>query len=182
MKQVLSIAQKPLHSEPRKHNMIPRLMAGPIVGLMLMLASLIPISLAQAEEIMIGDLMLHDPWISATIGNKPVTGGYVMIHNHGDHDDRLIGIAAAFAGKVEIHEMSMVNDVMRMRPLADGLPLPAGEKVMLEPGGYHFMFMKLNQPIAADTMYPVTLIFEKAGEIEIAIMAKDIKDMDKHSH
>ena len=182
MKQVLSIAQKPLHSEPRKHNMIPRLMAGPIAGLMLMLASLIPISLAQAEEIMIGDLMLHDPWISATIGNKPVTGGYVMIHNHGDHDDRLIGIAAAFAGKVEIHEMSMVNDVMRMRPLADGLPLPAGEKVMLEPGGYHFMFMKLNQLIAADTMYPVTLIFEKAGEIEIAIMAKDIKDMDKHSH
>ena len=182
MKQVLSIAQKPLHSEPRKHNMIPRLMAGPIAGLMLMLASLIPISLAQAEEIMVGDLMLHDPWISATIGNKPVTGGYVMIHNHGDHDDRLIGIAAAFAGKAEIHEMSMVNDVMRMRPLADGLPLPAGEKVMLEPGGYHFMFMKLNQLIAADTMYPVTLIFEKAGEIEIAIMAKDIKDMDKHSH
>jgi copper(I)-binding protein len=137
---------------------------------------------AQAENIMAGDLMLHDLWMKATIGKKPVTGGYVTIHNHGDSDDRLIGVEAAFAGKSEIHEMNMVDDVMQMRPLNNGLAVPAGEHVVLAPGGYHLMFMQLKEPIAANTGYPVTLIFDKAGRIPVTLLARDLKDSHSHSH
>ena len=137
---------------------------------------------AQAEDIMAGDLMLHDLWMKATIGNKPVTGGYLTIHNHGDFDDRLIGVEAAFAGKSEIHQMNMVNDVMQMRPLIDGLALPAGEHVMLEPGGYHLMIMELKEPITAETSYSVTLIFDKAGRVPVTLLARDLKDAHSHSH
>lgn len=137
---------------------------------------------AQAEDIMAGDLMLHDLWMKATIGKKPVTGGYVTIHNHGEIDDRLIGVEAAFAGKSEIHEMNMVDDVMQMRPLNNGLAVPAGEHVVLAPGGYHLMFMQLKEPIAANTGYPVTLIFDKAGRILVTLLARDLKDSHSHSH
>lgn len=136
----------------------------------------------HADEIQIGDLILHDPWIKATTGNKPVTGGYVMIDNQADSDDRLIGVEADFAGKSEIHEMKMVNNVMKMRPLADGLVLPAGEHTMLKPGGYHLMFMKLKEPINMDQRYAITLIFEKAGPVEISLMAKNPNGMQSHSH
>ena len=153
-----------------------------ITILFLLLANMSVAIFAQAEDIMAGDLMLHDLWMKATIGNKPVTGGYLMIHNHGDSDDRLIGVEAAFAGKSEIHEMNMVDDVMQMRPLIDGLAVQAGEHVMLAPGGYHLMFMQLKEPIAAETSYSVTLIFDKAGRVPVTLLAKDIKDSYSHSH
>lgn len=149
--------------------------------LIILFSGIATMTMAIAEDIMIGNLMLHDPWVKATIGNKPVTGGYLMIHNHGEDDDRLIAVEASFAGKSEIHEMNIVNDVMQMRPLPDGLVIPAGEHVMLKSGGYHLMFMKLKEPILADTNYPVTLVFQRAGRIEINIMAKDLKDMHKHT-
>jgi copper(I)-binding protein len=153
-----------------------------IAILFVLLANMSVAIFAQAEDIMAGDLMLHDLWMKATNGNKPVTGGYLMIHNHGDSDDRLIGVEAAFAGKSEIHEMNMVDDVMQMRPLIDGLAVPAGEHVMLAPGGYHLMFMQLKEPIAAETSYSVTLIFDKAGRVPVTLLAKDIKDSYSHSH
>ncbi len=150
--------------------------------LMLISSGIMVLANVHADEIQIGDLILHDPWIKATTGNKPVTGGYVMIDNQGNSDDRLIGVATDFAGKSEIHEMKMVNDVMKMRPLADGLVLPAGEHTMLKPGGYHLMFMKLKEPITVDQSYDVTLIFEKAGTVEISLMAKNPNGMQSHSH
>jgi copper(I)-binding protein len=141
-----------------------------IAILFVLLANMSVAIFAQAEDIMAGDLMLHDLWMKATI------------HNHGDSDDRLIGVEAAFAGKSEIHEMNMVDDVMQMRPLIDGLAVPAGEHVMLAPGGYHLMFMQLKEPIAAETSYSVTLIFDKAGRVPVTLLAKDIKDSHSHSH
>ncbi len=57
-------------------------------------------------------------------------GGFVTIINHGATDDRLIGATSAKSGVVEIHQMSMEDDIMRMSPVADGLVIPAGETVL----------------------------------------------------
>lgn len=109
---------------------------------------------------------LSEPWTRATPPSAQVAGGYIMISNTGKMADRLIGGSAAFAERVEIHEMSMVNDVMKMRPLEAGLEIAPGDMATLQPGGYHLMFMGLKEGLKAGEMHQVTLTFEHAGDIE----------------
>ena len=130
-----------------------------------------------ADQIRLGDLTIIDPWLKATQPGKPVTGGYLVIRNDGLKDDYLMGASAEFAGKTEIHEMKITNDIMQMRPLSEGLLIPAGEMVMLKPGGYHVMFMGLKHPLADDDDVEVMLHFKHAGSIRIKFEAKD-----QHSH
>lgn len=117
----------------------------------------------------LGDLTLAAPYARATLPNAPVAGGFLTITHHGDRDDRLVAASSAIAGRVEIHEMVMNGDIMTMSKLADGLPLPAGETVLLQPGGYHLMFMQLTGPLVEGETVPVTLTFETAGEITVPL-------------
>lgn len=123
----------------------------------------------------LGALTLTGPFSRATLPNAPVAGGFVTIANTGTEDDRLIGAASDAAGHMEVHEMIMDGDVMKMRALADGLPLPAGQTVELKPGGYHIMFMDLQRPLVEGETVDVTLTFEKAGQITVplAVGARD---------
>lgn len=120
-----------------------------------------------SAETKIGDLMLTDPFTRATLPNQPVGGGYLNIMNMGNTDDTLIAATSKVSALTEIHEMKMENDVMQMRALADGLPIPAGETVVLAPGGYHLMFMQLNTPFVEGETVTVTLTFENAGEVTL---------------
>ncbi|MAZ18648.1 copper chaperone PCu(A)C [Oricola sp.] len=125
---------------------------------------------ASAHEYKIGNLEIIHPLARATPPNAPVSGGYMVIRNTGTEPDRLIGGATDFAGEVEIHEMSMDGEVMKMRQLVDGLEIPAGGEVTLKPGGYHVMFMQLKDQLQPDAKKKVTLRFEKAGEIEVEFL------------
>jgi len=107
------------------------------------------------------------PWTRATPPRAKVAGGYMTIKNNGKSDDRLLGGSVDFADAVEVHEMSMDGDVMRMRPLAEGLVVPAGQTITLEPGGFHLMFIGLNQRLVKGDEVVVTLTFEKIGHLEL---------------
>jgi copper(I)-binding protein len=96
---------------------------------------------ALAQQVKIGDLVLDHAWARATPGGTKVGGGYLTIENKGATADKLIGGSSPAAGKIEIHEMAMNQGVMTMRPVKDGLPIPAGQSVTLGPGGYHIMMM-----------------------------------------
>ena len=139
------------------------------LGLSISPASLNPVS---ADETRLGDLTIIEPWLKATQSGKPVTGGYLTIRNDGKNDDFLLGASAAFSGKTEIHEMKITNDIMQMRPLPEGLSIPAGKTVMLKPGGYHVMFMGLNHPLSEDEDFEVLLDFKHAGSIRVMFEAK----------
>jgi len=115
----------------------------------------------------VGDIEITDAFARATLPNAPVAGGYLTITNRGTDDDRLVSATSPAAGKVELHEMSMQNDVMTMAPLPDGIAIAAGETVSLSPGGVHIMFMQLAKPFVEGESVPVTLKFEKAGEVTL---------------
>lgn len=117
----------------------------------------------------LGDLTIEHPFSRATLPNAPVAGGFMTVTNTGTTDDRLIGASSDVAGRMEVHEMAMQGDVMKMRQLVDGLPIPAGQTVMLKPGGFHIMFMDLKKPLVEGGAVNVTLTFEKAGSIEIPL-------------
>lgn len=123
----------------------------------------------DGETYTLGSLSVSTPFAFETMPNSPVAGGFMTITNAGSTDDRLIGAASDAAGRIEIHEMAMEGDVMKMRELEGGLPLPAGETVALQPGGYHVMFMDLAGPLTEGDMVTVTLTFESAGDVEVVM-------------
>lgn len=122
---------------------------------------------AVAHEVKAGDLTLEHPWTRATPTGAKVAGGFVVIRNTGSAPDRLVGGTADFAGKLEIHEMAMEGDVMKMRPVDGGLEIPAGGEVALKPGSFHIMFMGLKAGLAEGDAVKGTLVFEKAGAVEV---------------
>ncbi len=130
------------------------------------LASLLS-SIAFADDIKLGNLTISAPYVRAMVPGAPVGGGYVIITNAGDTDDRLVAASSPRAAKVQIHEMKMDNDVMIMRELPKGLPIPAGKTVELKPGGYHVMFMQVAEPFLQGQTVKTTLKFEKAGSVEV---------------
>ena len=125
-------------------------------------------------EVTLGPLVIAGGFSRATLPNAPVGGGFMTITNTGDQDDTLVAASSAVAGRVEIHEMKMQGDVMEMRHLEGGLPIPARQTVTLKPGGYHLMFMGLQQPLVQGTRISVTLTFAKAGTVDVPLVVGPI--------
>ena len=137
--------------------------------LSLIAAAVLLASPAWAQAYKLSSLEIDQPWTRATAPTAKAGGGYVTITNKGTTGDRLIAARSAASAKVEIHEMKMDGNVMRMRELEKGLEIPPGATVALKPGGYHIMFMGLKAPFAKDTKVPITLVFEKAGSLDIML-------------
>ncbi len=135
-----------------------------------------------AEPIHVGKLMIDGAWTRATPPNAPVAGGFMVISNMGDEVDKLVGGDAGFAGRVEVHEMKMDNDVMRMREVEGGLEIPPGGSVELKPGGYHIMFMALKEQLKEGETRAVTLTFEKAGEVELQLPVENMHKGRMHKN
>lgn len=130
-------------------------------------ALLLAVAAAQAQDIVKGDLVISSAWSRATPAGAAVAGGYLTISNKGTAAERLISFTTDLAGQPEVHEMTDEGGVMKMRPLAKGLVIPAGATVKLEPGGYHLMLLQLKKPLSAGQRFKATLVFEKAGPIEV---------------
>jgi len=124
---------------------------------------------ARAEEVKAGDLTITQAWSRATPKGAKIGSGYLTIENKGSAPDRLVGISAEVAGKVEVHEMAMNNGVMTMRPLDKGLTIDPGKTVKLAPGGYHLMLFDLKSPLKQGDTLPITLDFEKAGKVKVSL-------------
>jgi copper(I)-binding protein len=122
---------------------------------------------SAATDYNLGPLHIANPWARATPKGAAVAGGYMTITNKGTAPDRLLGGSASIAGRFEIHEMTMDQGVMRMRPLTAGLEIRPGQTVELKPGSFHVMFMDLKSPLEKGQRVKGTLEFEKAGKIEV---------------
>ena len=125
------------------------------------------------------DLIIHDPMIRVAPVVGGTTAGYLQIENAGETADTLVSATTDAAMMVEIHEMVMSDGVMSMRPVAGGVPVPAGEAVQLAPRGLHLMIMKTTQSLPAGAVVPVTLRFENAGEIHVDFTVTPLGDILK---
>lgn len=120
-----------------------------------------------------GTIRMTEGFARATLPGAPVAGAYVTLENTGSTDDRLVGATTNAAGKVSIHEMEMQGDAMRMQPLTDGLPLPAGATVAMGPSGLHLMLEDLTAPLAKGSSVSMVLEFETSSPltVEVPVMA-----------
>ena len=120
------------------------------------------------HEIKKGDILLTELWSRATPSGAKVAAGFFTVENTGSEPDRLVDIKTP-VGTAQIHETAMVNGVSTMRPLDGGLAIAPGQKVTLAPGGLHVMITELKERLKEGQMLPLTLRFQKAGEIEATL-------------
>src|SRR5215475_3878006 len=124
------------------------------------------VTAASAGDYKAGSLDISDPWSRATPKGSSVAAGYMKITNSGSAPDRLISGSSDVASKFQVHEMKMENGVAKMRPVK-GLEIKPGETVELKPGGLHVMFVGLKKPLSAGEHFKATLVFEKAGPVNV---------------
>ncbi len=111
-------------------------------------------------------IKIEGAYTCATAPGQQVAGGFMKIDNKGNVADQLVSASSPAAGEVQLHEMAIDGNVMKMRQVKD-IAVPAGGTVELKPGGYHLMFLNLKGPFTAGQTVPVKLKFAKAGEIEV---------------
>jgi copper(I)-binding protein len=130
----------------------------------LMIAFAVP---AAAAPVTAGDLTIDGTWTRATPPGAPTAGGYLTITNNGTEADTLTGVSSPVAGMSSLHMMETKDGVMSMHEVDGGVPIPPGGTVTLAPGGYHIMFMGLTGALKQGETLPVTLMFAKAGKVEV---------------
>jgi len=131
-------------------------------------------AVAAAQEFSAGAIKVSKVWTREVPAGAKVAAGFMTITNTGKEPDTLIGGTVPFAAKFEVHEMKMDGGIMQMRQLSPGLVLKPGETVVLRPGSFHVMFMDLTGEPKKGTPAKGTLIFEKAGKIDVEYTVEGI--------
>ena len=122
----------------------------------------------QAHSFKAGAIEIGHPYARSTASGQSTGGGFLTLTNQGDAADRLLSASAEVSERVELHSMKMEGTVMRMRQV-DAIEVPAGQRVELKPGGLHIMFIGLKAPLKEGERFPMTLRFEKAGEVNVEV-------------
>ena len=142
--------------------------------------------LALAAQLAAAQTAVKDAWVRGTVPQQQATGAFMQITS--TQGGKLVSASSPVAGVVEIHEMAMDGNVMKMRAIP-GLDLPAGKAVDLKPGGYHVMLMGLKQPLKDGETVPLTLVVEgkdgKRETLELKVPVKAMsaaKPMTEHKH
>jgi hypothetical protein len=125
-----------------------------------------------APAFTVGDISIEQPWARATPAAAPVAGGYLTLINKGKEPDRLLKGTTDIAGRMDVHEMSLENGVMKMREVTGGLEVKPGATVEMKPSGYHIMFMNLKHGLKEGDHFKAQLEFEKAGKTEVEFVVR----------
>ncbi len=143
-------------------NSVRNLLAVPVVAALMWSAA------AHGHDYKVADIKVVHPWARATPSTARTGAAFMTIRNGAARPDRLIAVRSGVSRKVGLHRSFMEDNIMKMRPV-DAIEVPAEGVVALKPGGYHVMFMGLEQPFLKGKSFPLTLIFERAGEIEVSV-------------
>jgi len=134
----------------------------------LLLAAALGVPALTAAPAFAGSVIeIVDAWVRPTIPARP-GAAYLEIRNTGDAPDRLIGVRADRASKVELHESAMQGGMMTMHPVA-GLDIPAGVSAVLEQGGFHLMLFDIDPPLKEGDTVELTLTFQSAGDVTLPV-------------
>lgn len=126
---------------------------------------------AHAQSFAAGALTIGHPWSrpAAQGGNG---AGFLSVTSRSKAADRLVSVASPVSTRVEIHESMIMDGRAMMHPRPGGLPVPAGGKAEMKPGGWHLMFIGLKRPLAIGDRFPATLTFEKAGKVQVEFVVQ----------
>jgi copper(I)-binding protein len=140
-----------------------------------LIAGLLLVAATTAQAQSAAPVTVKDAWVRATVPSQKTTGAFMQLTS--PEGTRLVEARSSAAGVVEIHEMAMVDNVMKMRAVP-GVDLPPGKTVELKSGGYHMMLMDLKSQVRAGDSVPLTLVFEgkdkKRQTVEVKAVARPL--------
>ncbi|MEI4231968.1 copper chaperone PCu(A)C [Roseovarius sp. D22-M7] len=141
-------------------------------------------SLALATPALAQQIEIHHPYARSASPMAKTGAAFMVIYNHGDAADRLIGVTSPAAEKVQLHTHREDDGVMRMIHVEEGFELPAGDgRLVMKRGGDHVMFMGLTAPFEQGDTIPLTLTFETSGEMTLDVPVDLERDPDQgHGH
>jgi copper(I)-binding protein len=120
-----------------------------------------------------GDIEVRQPWSRATPPGAKIGVAYMEIRNAGAQPDRLLSASTGVARRVELHVTQREGDVTRMRQV-QSFEIPAGERFVLRPGSSHLMLVDLARPLRQGERFPMTLRFERAGELRVELEVQEL--------
>jgi copper(I)-binding protein len=123
---------------------------------------------AWGHDYQLRSLHIDHPFARATPPGARSGGVFLSVENQGTKTDRLVTVSTPAAATAGLHQMVLDAGVMRMRAIA-GIDVKPGDRLVLQPGGYHVMLTDLKRPLQAGDHFPLTLGFEKAGSIEVDV-------------
>ncbi|MGD1935501.1 MAG: copper chaperone PCu(A)C [Candidatus Phaeomarinobacter sp.] len=135
--------------------------------ILLAMTLMTPLALAACSDGGASDITVEEPFARETIGVSTTGAAYLVIRNEGGAD-RLIAAATPAAVTAELHTHEKDGEIMRMR-MVDAIDVPANDTVTLEPGGLHIMLFEIMEPLKDGGSFPMTLTFEKAGDISVDV-------------
>ncbi len=144
-------------------------------------ALMLSICAAHAHEATLGNITVSAPWALPAQKGNDVGAAYITIKNAGTLPDRLVSISSPVATHAEFHDMTTEGTVMKMRPLKNGIVIPAGTTVQLKSGGMHIMFIGLKDALVEGKDFPTTLTFEKAGQLNFNFHVKTNGGASSHA-
>jgi copper(I)-binding protein len=130
---------------------------------------------AMATDYKSGSLEINSPWSRATPKGAQTAIGYMTIKNNGTTPDRLTGGSIDVADRFQLHAMTMENGIAKMRELSD-IEIKPGQTIEFKPGGSHVMFVNLKRPLSKGDHINGTLVFERAGRVQIEYSVEGIGD------
>ncbi len=139
--------------------------------LVLALGATLLTGVARAHSFAADALTIGHPWSrpAAQGGNG---AGFLSVTSRSKAADRLVSVSSPVSTRVEIHESMIMDGKAMMHPRPGGLPVPAGGKAEMKPGGWHLMFIGLKRPLAIGDRFPATLTFEKAGKVQVEFVVQ----------
>ena len=141
-------------------------------------ATLQAVSLALAQGSSDTGIRVSDAWARATVKTARSAVAYLSVENSGATGDTLVAVSTPVAGHVALHTHISEGDIMRMSPV-QLIEIGPRAKVRLEPGGLHLMLTQLKGPLAEGARFPLTLRFEKAGEVTVEVAVQSAGAMGK---
>jgi len=142
------------------------------------LATLVATLSSLALPALAGGIEVHDAYAIQSMPGGPTAAAFMVIHNHGGAPDRLIGVGSDIAARTELHtHIADDNGVMQMTKVEEGLDLPTDGTIEMVRGSHHVMFMGVNATLDDGQTFPVTLMFEDAGEVVVEVTV----DLDRRT-
>jgi copper(I)-binding protein len=136
-------------------------------------------AVALAHTYEAGGVTVAHPWARATPGGATVGAAYAEIKAKDGASDTLLSASSPAAGRVEIHTHTIDGGVMKMRKI-EKLAIPAGGSAVMRPSGDHIMLFDLKAPLKEGDLVPMTLVFEKAGEVTVEATVEPVGAKGPH--
>ena len=130
--------------------------------------SLLGLGASIAHDFTVGDIQIEHPWSRPLPAVSTNGAAYMTIYNRGGKDDRLVSVSTQVAQRAALHTHLHEGGLMKMRPVPS-VEIPAGGSATFKPGGLHMMLVGLKRPMTEGLKFPLTLLFERAGQVEVTV-------------